>query len=257
VTSASAVVTVQPIQVANPPAILTHPASQSLAPGVTLELKVTATGEGPLSYRWQFNGFNIPGASQDSFTLVDAQPTDSGDYQVVVSNAGGSVTSEVAQVKIVEGPSILQGPVSQTVQTGQQMVLSVEASGTPPLNYQWRYQGFNIPGARGSTFQIDSVQLVDAGAYQVVVSDASGAQVQSLPALLDVVTEPVNTSRITSVQLSDGGLLIQWEAKEGRVLQAKARLEDAIWRDIPGSEGQSESRQALLGNATFYRLLDR
>ena len=257
VTSASAVVTVQPIQVANPPAILTHPASQSLAPGVTLELKVTVTGEGPLHYRWQFNGFNIPGASQDSFTLVDAQPADSGDYQVVVSNAGGSVTSEVAQVKIVEGPSILQGPVSQTVQTGQQMVLSVEASGTPPLNYQWRYQGFNIPGARGSTFQIDSVQLIDAGTYQVVVSDASGAQVQSLPALLEVVTEPVNTSRITSVQLSDGGLLIQWEAKEGRVLQAKARLEDAIWRDIPGSEGQSESRQALLGNATFYRLLDR
>ena len=71
------------------------------------------------------------------------------------------------------------------------------------------------------------------------------------------MTEPVNTSRITSVQLSDGGLLIQWEAKEGRVLQAKARLEDAIWRDIPGSEGQSESRQALLGNTTFYRLLDR
>ena len=125
------------------------------------------------------------------------------------------------------------------------------------MNYQWRYQGFNIPGARGSTFQIDSVQLIDAGTYQVVVSDASGAQVQSLPALLEVVTEPVNTSRITSVQLSDGGLLIQWEAKEGRVLQAKARLEDAIWRDIPGSEGQSESRQALLGNATFYRLLDR
>ena len=167
------------------------------------------------------------------------------------------MTSEVAQVKIVEGPSILQGPVSQTVQTGQQVLLSVEANGTPPLSYQWRYQGFNIPGARGSTFQIDSVQLVDAGTYQVVVSDASGAQTQSLSALLEVVREPFNTSRITSVQLSDGGLLIQWEAKEGRVLQAKARLEDAIWRDIPGSEGQSESRQALLGKATFYRLLDR
>jgi len=256
VISTSAVVTVQPIQIASPPVISLHPASQSGRPGSRVELTVQASGEGSLSYRWQYNGFNIPGASQAIFVLDEAQLEDSGDYQVVVSNQAGSVTSEVAQIRIVQGPAIVLSPQTQSVQAGNQVVLQVEAEGIPPLSYQWRYQGFNIPGARNQRFIIENVQAADAGSYQVVVTDGSGAQVESASALLEVIQKPLNTLRITSVSLSEGSLLIQWEAKAGRVLQAKANLADPIWRDIPGTSGQGESRQALLGEAAYYRLVD-
>ena len=64
------------------------------------------------------------------------------------------------------------------------------------------------------------------------------------------------SDRLPPDALSEGSLLIQWEAKAGRVLQAKANLADPIWRDIPGTSGQGESRQALLGEAAYYRLVD-
>jgi sugar lactone lactonase YvrE len=43
-----------------PPAITAQPASQIVAVGNRVNLSVTATGAGPLTYQWQFNGTNLP-----------------------------------------------------------------------------------------------------------------------------------------------------------------------------------------------------
>ena len=255
--SESAVVTVDastPIEV---PTITQHPSSQTVAVGAEIQLTVVANGAGPLSYRWQYNDLNIPGASNPEFVISDAQTADSGNYKVVVSNAAGSATSEVAVVTVTQAPVFTLEPQSVTANPGQSVRFEAAATGIPPLSFQWRVNGFNIPGARSTEFSINSVQTADAGEYSVVVTDGTGASTTSQTAVLTVSDVPVSSVTISSITFQDGGILLKWDGEAGLVLQAKATLQDVQWRDVPGTDGQSESLQAIIGSSAFYRLIKR
>jgi hypothetical protein len=255
--SESAVVTVDASVAAQAPQITRQPQSQTVAVGAEVRLSVQATGSDPLSYRWQISNFNIPGASGPEFVISDAQPGDSGEYKVVVSNEAGSVISQIALVTVTQAPVITRQPQSVIAQSGQDIAFTVEATGLAPLTFQWRFSGFNIPGARSAQFAISNVQPADSGSYSVIVSDASGAQTISQEAILTVSEDPVVQLSIASASLSGGGILIEWEGGEGIVLQAKAALSDSVWRDVPGTEGQNQTLQALIGQSAFYRLIQR
>lgn len=89
----------------------------------------------------------------------------------------------------VEEPTILASPVSQTVLPGATVRFSVEATGAPPLKYQWRHSGENLPGAVAQLLTLTNVQPAAGGEYQVVVSTTSRATA-SAPAILKVGTPP-------------------------------------------------------------------
>jgi len=72
-------------------------------------------------------------------------------------------------------PVISAGPQSQTVIAGQNATFTVTATGTAPLNYQWRFNGANLAGATASSYTRANVQVADAGAYTVVVSNSYGS----------------------------------------------------------------------------------
>ena len=70
------------------PAILTHPASQAVAPGQTATFSATASGTNPLTYQWQKNGTAISGATTSSYTTPPVTLADNGaKFRVVVSNS--------------------------------------------------------------------------------------------------------------------------------------------------------------------------
>ena len=239
------------------PAITQQPLSQALAVGSELRLSVEATGDDPITYRWQFNNFNIPGASRREFIIPNAQAEDSGNYKVIVTNPVGSLTSDIAVVTVSQAPIIKSQPESIAAVAGQSIRFEVEASGLPPLAYQWRVNGFNIPGARLSQFSISNVQKADAGSYSVIVTDDAGAKTESDVAILTVSETLVSDISITSIVFQDGGILLRWEGEDGLVLQAKANLQDAQWRDVPGTQGESHSLQVTIGESAFYRLIKR
>jgi hypothetical protein len=62
---------------------------------------------------------------------------------------------------------------------------TVVATGTPPLNYQWRKDGQPLTGQTSATLTLANVQPSQAGSYTVVVSNSAG-QVTSNPAMLTV-----------------------------------------------------------------------
>ena len=83
--------------------------SGSLGARVTLRI---ASGGPPLSYQWRLNGENIAGTTQNTYVITNAQPSNVGQYSVVVAN--GSVTLTNFLPALVVDPTftkITTGPV--------------------------------------------------------------------------------------------------------------------------------------------------
>jgi hypothetical protein len=84
-----------------PPTIVTQPISKSPAEGTQVSLTVTATGLGALTYQWQVNNQNIPGATSSTLVLSAVRPSANGNYRVIVGNPYGTTISTEATVTVV------------------------------------------------------------------------------------------------------------------------------------------------------------
>ena len=87
-----------------PPTITAPPTAQSVVSGTSIILRVTATGDEPLTYQWMKDGVAVAGATSPTLALDNAAAATAGNYTVVVSNAGGSVTSPPATVSVSARP---------------------------------------------------------------------------------------------------------------------------------------------------------
>ena len=92
---------------ASAPTITNPPANQVLAEGETLNLSVTATGPGPLTYQWLKDGRMILGATNSALNMANAGVTNSGIYYVAVANAYGLSISR--PVTVTDGSPQLMG----------------------------------------------------------------------------------------------------------------------------------------------------
>jgi alpha-tubulin suppressor-like RCC1 family protein len=168
-----------------PPFITAPPVSRVSYSARRVVFRAAATGARPLSYQWQLNGVDLPGATGPLLVLDSAR--NAGDYRVVVTNQLGTATSSAATLTLVDSaPFVITQPVSQPVFLGAQASLQVTADGSGPFSYQWRLNGTNIAGATGSSLFLNHLLLSQAGNYSVVVSNAFGA-VSSAKAAVPVV----------------------------------------------------------------------
>ncbi|MFO1514263.1 MAG: pectinesterase family protein [Verrucomicrobiota bacterium] len=82
------------------PNILSQPTNQTLNAGQPAEFSVSATGIPEPTYQWRKNGGNIPGATNASYSIAAALPTDSGTYAVLVTTPASSVLSSNAVLTV-------------------------------------------------------------------------------------------------------------------------------------------------------------
>jgi len=163
-------------------AISTQPQNQSVAFGASATLSVAATGSGALSYQWYVGASGtttapIQGATAASYSTPALTATTS--YWVRVSDSRGQVDSVTATVTVSAGaaPVITRQPQDVRIDPGDHATLSVEASGTAPLSYQW-FEMSNgvehvIDGATSATF-VTPAQTQNVP-YMVRVSNAAGS----------------------------------------------------------------------------------
>jgi alpha-tubulin suppressor-like RCC1 family protein len=168
------------------PQITLAPGDRTVVASNSIVLRALAAGPGPLWFQWQLDGTNIAHATNSFFEITPAQGGDAGLYSVTVSNATGAVTSRVATLTVLTPPALDRVPVDVTAQQGTKVTFEVQASGTAPLQYQWRKNGVNIFGETNDTLVIPSVQVSDGGSCSVVVANRVGA-VTSDPVILLVV----------------------------------------------------------------------
>ena len=100
------------------PSITVQPgALLAAAPGTPATMSVTVSGSEPLSYQWQRDGVDIPGATGASYQLPAPRFADSGHkWHVVVRNAAGTVTSGDVTLN-VSGIALVAGAVGESAYT--------------------------------------------------------------------------------------------------------------------------------------------
>ena len=172
-------------EASGPATIRRHPENQTLPAGSAASVTVDAWGAPPLSFQWSFNGTTVLNATNYFLTLTNLQLNQSGRYRAVVSNGLGTAKSTNAILTVL--PCVItEQPKDERVAVGRSTTLSVQASSTVPLCYQWRFNGASIAGATNSWLTLTDVQDHDAGVYGVELNNAFGL-VTSSNALLTVV----------------------------------------------------------------------
>jgi hypothetical protein len=153
------------VDISDPPVIVTQPASLSSVVNGSATFAVGATGTGPLHYQWYFQNALLDGANASQLDLTSLTTNQIGDYRVVITNNFGMVTSAVASllVDVPNGATILFQPYGDTVPAGNDYNFTVVATGTPPLTYQWFFNGTNIDDATNHNLTLTNVQSAAAG----------------------------------------------------------------------------------------------
>ncbi|WLT31364.1 immunoglobulin domain-containing protein [Geothrix sp. PMB-07] len=187
--------------------ILTQPASQTALLGQRVTFKVVATGRPSwLSYQWRKNGHRV-GWDSPTLTIHEVHAHSAGTYTVTVSNITGHVVSAPAVLTVNLPPQIQAQPQGQTVVLGAPASLSVTASGSGTLSYQWRKGGVALTGATLANLNLPAVTATDAGLYDVVVTNTLNGTITSTSSkstLLQVNLPPVISTQPASLNLVQG-----------------------------------------------------
>ncbi len=108
--------------------------------GSVLTLEAVVTGSGTFTYQWRLGTNDIPGATNATFTVTNASPSDSGLYSVVVVNQFGTRTSPVITVAVLDNNS---APAPQRLGAGQRHSHAILDGGTL---WSWGLQNFGQLG---------------------------------------------------------------------------------------------------------------
>ena len=103
--------------------------------------------------------------------------------------------------------TITKHPESLTVAPRSGAIFSVEATGMPPLAYQWLLNGAPVPGGTASTLNLTNVDASRAGTYTVVVTSDCGPVTSSGAVVTNktptsITTQPLNGSICTGTSVN-------------------------------------------------------
>ena len=170
--------------------------SGAVADNQMSRLSTTVSGPGTLSFWWKVSSqtnsdylnFYANGVlqaaisgnvdwQQKTFYLAAGTQTLEWVYKKdVIGNAGQDLgwVDQVSYSSGGTGALIVSAPTDQVVTAGDPASFSVIAAGTPPLQYQWQFNGVDISGATDATYSIAQTSLGDAGEYSVRVANDFG-----------------------------------------------------------------------------------
>ncbi|MGZ4972148.1 MAG: immunoglobulin domain-containing protein [Limisphaerales bacterium] len=100
-------------------------------------------------------------------------------------------------------PEIITQPQSKSTNVGASVTFTVNANNPTPVNFQWRKNGADIPGATLNAYPLFNVQLADTGSYSAFLTDSAGGTTSS-NAVLVVGIPPVIANQPASLVVTQG-----------------------------------------------------
>ncbi len=155
------------------PALTAQPSSDTVCVGEAVTMTVAATGDN-LSYVWMKGTTAIPGQTTNTLTIASATAADAGAYTVTVSNGCATETSEVATLTVDEPPTVTTDPTDVSIAEPASFTLSISATGSGLVTYQWYRNDTAIAGATDDEYTVTTSTVQDAGSYWCVVTNACG-----------------------------------------------------------------------------------
>lgn len=183
------------------PFISVHPEDKLIPQGEDAIFEIKALGSAPLSFQWQKNGLDIPGADSTKLVLAQVSISDHGNtYRCIISNNEGSDTSQTATLSVTLNqrpqPVILEPGENQQFRAGETIIFHGEASdpeegALSPQALSWRvdwhhddhtHPGYGpVSGLSQGQFQVPVVTETDTNVWYRIYLAAtdSGGLVQT------------------------------------------------------------------------------
>jgi hypothetical protein len=180
------------LYILDPVIIATQPSDISINPNQSGEITLTCYGATPLTAQWRKDGNNynsplIDTSYEISLPIPNAQLSNNGVYDCVISNFFSSITSDKVNVYINEPPDFILNPLSALINVNREVAFTVNTTGTTPIQYQWIKNSTGaILNQYNNTYTILSVQHIDEDTYACIATNIVGS-VTSTFALLSVI----------------------------------------------------------------------
>ncbi len=218
------------------PTIVSQSSGATKCNGDNISLNITTTGTNPISYQWYDANGVINGAISNVYSMYSLTSNDASIYYCAATNSCGTVSSSNIQLVVNESPVVNSQSSNTEVCENSSVNLSIGASGTATLTYQWYNSSGSISNASNNTYILNNVDTSMADTYYCIVSNSCGSA-QSQDIALTVNQSPVIVSQSSgatkcvggsfSFNLSSGGsdpLSYQWYNSSGSILGATSSL---------------------------------
>ncbi|WP_276504987.1 PKD domain-containing protein, partial [Terrimonas pollutisoli] len=256
------------LTVNSPPTISNQPSAQTVGIGCAASFSVTASSTLSFTYQWRKNGVNISGATSDNYAIPNVAAGDAGNYDVLITNSCGTVTSVSAALNV--NPPLNPGshntdPITACINYNPD-VLNFNPPNTPPsgglapYTYQWQSSTDggtswnNISGATSATYDPTNLLTPGTYSYRVIVTDACGETATTTAKTITIVEEVTATisgggnfcegdNVNLNVTLSNGTGTYSYQWQSGTSLSGP-------WTNIPGATNATYSPSLTAG--TYY-----
>ena len=231
------------LTVSQAPVFTSQPANSTAVAGQSASFTAAAVGTPTPTYQWQKDNVNIAngtlpngtvvaGATTGTLILSNVQPEAVGSYRLIATNLPAGESTPVSEpslpatltVNVLPAPAIASavpaiasGEVTLTAGDNalDDVTFTATATGTAPLNYQWRRNGFNlangtfVSGATTNTLTLSNVPLNGGGAITVAVTNAAGTVVSAPVSLVvnppaPVINSPLSVSGVVNTPFTYG-----------------------------------------------------
>ncbi len=159
------------------PVIVASPTDRTVVEGTEVVFAVMASGSGPLSYQWFYEGFDLIDETNRTLRFPSVTSGDHvGHYYCTVGNSEGSTNSTEALLTVLIPTTLIDPPVGQNVECTSNATFSVTAGGTGPFAYQWIFGSSPAVDETNSTLLaldvhgIAEVRVIVTGAANSVTS---------------------------------------------------------------------------------------
>jgi parallel beta-helix repeat protein len=125
-------------------------------------------------YQWQKDTLNIPGATNNILKIGNISSINEGNYNCIVTNGYGTITSNNAYLFVKSAPEILSSPESRFVSAESQFATDIPVTGNKPITYTWYTNGTINSSFSAPTLEFSSFNISDEGNYKLLASNECG-----------------------------------------------------------------------------------
>ncbi|XP_053543553.1 roundabout homolog 1 isoform X2 [Ictalurus punctatus] len=150
---------------------------------------------------WKKDGVNVDDRDEritirgGKLMITNTRKSDAGKYVCVGTNMMGERDSEIAELTVLERPSFLRRPSSQSVLVEQSVEFRCEAQGDPVPTVRWRKEDGELPKGRfeirdDHTLKLKRLSSADAGSYTCLAENMMGKAEATATLTVHVMSVP-------------------------------------------------------------------